>query len=686
MTSANLPDRGLGADRASIPHLPALDGLRGLAVAAVFLFHSEYAWARGGFLGVSAFFTLSGFLITTLLLVERDSTGRIDLRHFWSRRARRLLPAAFLALGGIILYGAFVADPLQVKDLHGDVMSALGYFANWHFVFEHQSYAEIFNGTPSPVLHFWSLAIEEQFYLVFPLLAAFLLWVGRGRVRVFAAGLVVLTFGSLLATMLLSGASTQAVTRVYYGTDTRAAELLIGALTAVFLIGRRRPTAGRTRVVLQVLGGVAFVALVFLWAHTTRSDTWLYHGGLALHASLVALVVATSLLPGPLATALSVPPLRYLGRISYGVYLYHWPVFLWLSPERLGSLSDGQIFLLRTAVTLTLAITSFYVLERPVRLGLDIHRWWPRLAAPVAIAAIVVAALAVRPPAQSPDERITFAPISKHPPLLAASASEATAPLASRRPTASAPPASKTNAPATDASTSSSVPLLHRPITTQRPIRVLVVGDSVGQTFGRGMELWGIHTGRAQVWNDAHFYCALGRYAPRAFGVGVDHQSALCDSWGERWPEILQKFDPDVVVMLYTFWEITYREPPGTHELLAPGAKQYDDWQYGEYLKAVDTASARGAKVVWLTIPCRQGDTPDITKIIHHLDDYQLARVAKARPGTVRLVNLHDELCPNDQFQMSYGKVATARPDGAHFSDAGAEAVANWLMQQVLAH
>jgi peptidoglycan/LPS O-acetylase OafA/YrhL len=678
-----LPDRGLGADRAGLPHLPALDGLRGLAVAAVFLFHSEYGWARGGFLGVSAFFTLSGFLITALLLVERDSTGHVDLRHFWSRRARRLLPAAFVALGGIIAYGAFVAGPAQAKDLHGDIISALGYFANWHFVFEHQSYAEIFNGTPSPVLHFWSLAIEEQFYLVFPLLAAALLWAGRGRTRVFTVALVVLTGASIITSRVLSGPSTDAVTRVYYGTDTRAAELLIGALTAVFLIGRRRPRE-ITRVALHVVGAISFVALVFLWVHTQRSDSWLYGGGLAVHAALVAAVLATSLLPGPLSTALSVPPLRFLGRISYGVYLYHWPVFLWLSPDRLPSLSDGQLFLVRTVVTLAIAVTSFYVLERPVRLGVDVHQWWPRLVAPVAVVAIVVAAITVRPPRTPADELITFAPISKGPPP-AGALSNVTAPLANRTPTTTAPTpstASKSGA----STTTTSVPLLHRPITSPRPIRVLVVGDSVGQTFGRGMELWGIHTGRAQVWNDAHYYCALGRYAPRAFGVGVDRQSAICDSWGERWPQELQKFDPDVVVMLYTFWEMVFRQPPGTNELLAPGDKRYDDWQLGEYLKAVDTASARGAKVVWLTIPCRKDDTPDMQRITEHLDDVQLVRVARARPQTVRLVNLHDELCPNDQFRMSYGNVAVARPDGAHFSDAGGEAVANWVMQQILAH
>jgi peptidoglycan/LPS O-acetylase OafA/YrhL len=686
MTTAKLNDRGLDTAHARLSHLPAFDGIRGLAVAAVFLFHSQYAWARGGFLGVSAFFTLSGFLITTLLLVERDATGRVDLKQFWSRRARRLLPAAFVALGGILLYGALVADPVQLKDLHGDVISALGYFANWHFIFHGQSYAEIFSGTPSPVLHFWSLAIEEQFYLVFPILAAALLWIGRGRVRVFAAVLVALTFGSIFLSRVLIGPTNEAVSRVYYGTDTRASELLVGALLAVVLIGRRKPARGNARLALGAGGVAAMVALLYLWTHVRREDTWLYRGGFALHAVLVAIVLAEALLPGPLSAFLRVAPLRYLGRISYGIYLYHWPVFLWLSQERLPNASGGQLFVLRAVATLGLATASFYVLERPIRVADNMHRWWPRLVAPVAIAAIVVAAVSVRPPASTPE--ITFAPISQGPPphlggaaanAPGAPVSHVTEPVAKRRALAPNPAAT---------TTSSTLPLLHRPLASARPLRVLVVGDSVGQTFGRGLELWGLHTGRAQVWNDAHFYCSLGRYAQRVYGMATADDNGgngVCNSWAQRWPQELRQFDPDVVVVLYSFWEFVARKPPNAPRFVIPGDKLYDDWQLGEYLTAADTLSARGAKVVWLTIPCRRGDQPDVTKLIHHLNDVQIARVAELRPNAVRVVDLHHELCPDDQFHMSFGNVAIARPDGAHFSDPGAEAVAGWLMQQILA-
>jgi hypothetical protein len=338
------------------------------------------------------------------------------------------------------------------------------------------------------------------------------------------------------------------------------------------------------------------------------------------------------------------------------------------------------VFLLRAAVTLGLATASFYALERPIRLANHINRWWPRVVAPVAVAAIVVGAVVVRPPASTPE--IRFAPIAKGPPprvgggkaiAPGAPVSRISTPVANRQ-------------PVEPKSTTSTVPQLHRPLETQRPIRVLLVGDSVGQTLGRGLELWGIHSGRAQVWNDAHYYCSLGRFAPRVYGAGEDTNGTVCNTWGERWPQMLKQFDPDVVVMLYTFWEMVARKPAGVPDFVVPGDKAYDDWQLGEYLTAVDTLSARGAKVVWLTAPCRQGDQPENAKFTRHLNDFQIAHVAQRRPNTVRLVDLHHELCPDGQFHMSYGDVSMARPDGAHFSDPGAEAVADWLMKRVLAN
>ncbi len=167
-------------------YLPALDGLRAFAVLAVLCYHGGMSWAIGGFLGVDAFFVLSGFLITSLLLVEWRGTGGIALSAFWIRRARRLLPALFLVLGGVALYAAFAAAPTELDRIRSDGLASLFYVSNWRFVFSHQSYFEQF-GVPSPLRHMWSLAIEEQFYLVWPMIVYGVLRWRRGSVGALAA-------------------------------------------------------------------------------------------------------------------------------------------------------------------------------------------------------------------------------------------------------------------------------------------------------------------------------------------------------------------------------------------------------------------------------------------------------------------------------------------------------------------
>ncbi|HEY6532107.1 MAG TPA: acyltransferase, partial [Acidimicrobiales bacterium] len=221
-----------------MPHLPGLDGLRGLAVIGVLLFHGGFTWAKGGFLGVSTFFTLSGFLITNLLVREWDSTDAIRLGRFWVRRFRRLLPAALIAIALIGLIWWRIGTPEQLATLRADMLAALGYVANWRFFSAGTSYADLFSA-PSPLQHFWSLAIEEQFYVIFPLVVLGLMRLG-GR-RVLTAVLVAATLASVVLELALGGN----IDRVYYGTDTRAAELLLGALLAVWWSGRALAPRGR---------------------------------------------------------------------------------------------------------------------------------------------------------------------------------------------------------------------------------------------------------------------------------------------------------------------------------------------------------------------------------------------------------------------------------------------------------
>jgi peptidoglycan/LPS O-acetylase OafA/YrhL len=354
------------APAASLPaigHKPALDGMRGFGLLAVLAYHTEPSWIPGGVFALTMFFALSGFLITGLLLVERDRKGSIGLKAFWLRRARRLLPAALVALFGIVLYGWLFADASQLQRLRGDVLSALAYVFNWRLVLTGSGYSEAFESA-SPVQHFWSLAIEEQLYLVLPLVVAGMLTWRLGGRRQLAIALGVLTAISVGLSISFSDLA-DPTSRIYYGTDTRAAEFLVGSLCAVLFIGR--PLVEVPSRVKGWVGTAALLLLVVLCFRTELTDPWVFRGGFALVATLsTVIVIACWSYAEPVTTLLSPAPIRYLGVISYGVYLYHWPIFLTLSPERTG-LSTWPLLGLRFSVTLAIAVVSYYLIELPIR-------------------------------------------------------------------------------------------------------------------------------------------------------------------------------------------------------------------------------------------------------------------------------------------------------------------------------
>ena len=662
-----------------LPRVRALDGLRGLAVAAVMCFHARVFGMHGGFLGVSAFFTLSGFLITSLLLAEHAGSGRVRLRDFWARRARRLLPAALLALAGIVAYGATVATADQQRALRGDVLSALGYVANWHFLAVGRSYSQLFSA-PSPVLHFWSLAIEEQFYVVFPLVAALILRAGRGRRGIFAAVLVAGVGASVfLGRMFVTDA---AGSRVYYGTDTRAAELLVGALLAVVMF-RPRPVHRRTTAspLMTGIGVLALGTMLFWWMTVNQSDSWLAKGGFALHACLTATVIAVVVRAGPLASAISVAPLAALGRISYGVYLFHWPIFLWLSPERT-HLAALPLFGARVALTLAVATASFVLLEQPIRARVRLRGAWPRLGVPAAFAAVVAGLFAVS--ASAPAPAIVLHALGNGPVgggLAATSVASRSAMPTTIRPV---PVAAPVATPIARTSPATPVPVvMHRPVPGNRPLRILVVGDSVAITFGRGVELWARQHGGVLVYNAARKWCSLGRVLPRLmFLGGAETPSEGCANWAERWSRIESQFDPDVTFVMYTVWEGLPRKLPGHTTFSEPGDPALDNWQLSEYQAATDVLAARGAPTVWFTIPC-ESHTAHQARPLMFVNRRTLPRLAASRP-TAHVIDLDHELCRDGQALPAYAGVADPRPDGLHFTDPAALAVANWVMPIML--
>ncbi|MCU0501092.1 MAG: acyltransferase family protein [Anaerolineae bacterium] len=357
---------------ARLPYSPALDGLRALAVIAVLIYHAGLHWLPGGFLGVEIFFTISGYLITSLLLSEWRETGRINLGQFWLRRGRRLLPALFLVIVCSLVF-AVLFLPDEVAKLRADALASFVYVTNWYLIFSQQSYFEAV-GRPSLLRHLWSLAIEEQFYLIWPLVFVFAMT--RFRKRTILVGIAVAALVSmfLMAMLYAPGADPS---RVYYGADTRASGILIGvALAFVWTPGK---VQGRRidKLPFDLIGVLAFGALLACCLLINEFDDFLYRGGFVLTALSTAVLIAAVVHPRGkrLAAVLGSSALVWIGLRSYGIYLWHWPVFMLTRPQLDVSLDGPVLLAIRLGLTLALAVLSYHLLETPIRTGALGRSW-----------------------------------------------------------------------------------------------------------------------------------------------------------------------------------------------------------------------------------------------------------------------------------------------------------------------
>ena len=362
----------------ALPYAAGLDGLRAFAVLAVILYHGGATWLRGGFLGVEIFFVISGYLITSLLLGERERSGRINLKAFWLRRARRLLPAVFALLLVTLAY-AVLFLPDQVASLRKDVVAAAFYVSNWYLIVDQKSYFEAV-GRPSLLLHLWSLAVEEQFYLFWPIfLSVALRWFRRPAVLGLTLGIAAAS-AVLMALLFVPDVDPS---RIYYGTDTRASGLLTGAALAFLWRPwlNARPVGRKAALGLDALGIAALVALGGFCLGLGEYDPFLYRGGFVLLSLATALAIGVAVHPGARIgrAFLGRQPLRWIGLRSYSIYLWHWPIFTVTRPQLDVPIDGLPLLAVRLALTALLAELSYRLVETPIRGG-ALGRAWQSLA------------------------------------------------------------------------------------------------------------------------------------------------------------------------------------------------------------------------------------------------------------------------------------------------------------------
>jgi peptidoglycan/LPS O-acetylase OafA/YrhL len=643
---------------------PALDGLRAFAVLAVIAYHLGYPttsrWAPGGYLGVDAFFVISGYLITSLLLGEHRKRGHIELSAFWGRRARRLLPAVLLLVFVVALYARAWADPSQLHSLRGDSLATLLYVANWHFIGTHQSYFDLF-ASPSPLRHMWSLAIEEQFYLVWPLVVFGVLRATRGR----RAALVGVTVTGIIASTVWMAVQYSAAdpSRAYYGTDTRAHSLLVGCLLALLL--ERMPVfSERANRYVQVVGIVAAVGMLWAVHNITDTSRNMYYGGFLLYAIAVALVVMAAVQTAwsPLRALFSIGPLRWIGQISYGLYLWHWPAIVILTASRVHA-QGNTLKLIQVAATFAVATASFYLVERPIRYGSLTNRA-VLTTAPVAIFAVafvVVGATAgYQPP---PADLNASAPITAPPPP--PSTTTTTAPRVR-------PGKKLTSKPA-------------KPVL--RPMTIAVVGDSVAGTIEWGLD--DIANGTpVRIVNAAFPGCGV------ADGIALDTNdqpfpwSRVCaDNVPRVLHETVAEQHPDLVLW-FSSWELSDRLDSATNKVLKLGSPANDAALLSSVNSAASTLTSQGAHLVILTVPprapsdARPADGQD-GRYAHY--NQLLEQYAAAHAKQVSVIDLMPFECASGPPCPEKVNGVVLRPDGEHFTHQTAPIIAKWLWPQLLA-
>jgi peptidoglycan/LPS O-acetylase OafA/YrhL len=483
-----------------------LDGLRALAVGGVLLYHADLKGVPGGFLGVDVFFVLSGYLITTLLLREWQASGAVNFARFYAARARRLLPGLFGLLVGTAA-AALIFAPDAVSELRRQLIPSAAYYLNWSSSYSHTSYFQQ-TGRPPLLLHLWSLSIEEQFYLIWPLIVVVILRRyrgdrGRRMVRTVAVCGALLSAGWMAYLSGLHGFPVpNDPSRAYYGTDTHAGGILLGAaLACIWPLGALPRLVRYQRNLLDAAGAAAIGGLLWLFHSTSEFSYWLYRGGFLLYSAVAAVAIAAIAHPQcRIGTVMAVQPLRWIGERSYGIYLWHWPIFQLTRPSLDIGLTGTGNLILRLVLTGVLAELSWRFLEQPVRRGAlgrllaaaralrerraaDSQRTHARVAVSFGVVAVLVLSFLV---VDRPRSVASAAGVDTPPPIAQPAAHPSTAHPAAPRAEATSHPS---GGPAVGASTVTHV--VKQPAASPTPVTVW--GDSVvlGARYGLRFDIPG---------------------------------------------------------------------------------------------------------------------------------------------------------------------------------------------------
>ena len=643
-------------------HIPALDGLRGLAVAAVVLYHFAPQFVPAGFIGVDVFLVLSGFLITSLALEEVDRTKTMSAPGFFARRARRLLPAAIATIVVVVIIARILDHGSVDTSLRGQAVASLTYIANWWSIAQHNSYQAAF-GAESPLNHFWSLAVEEQFYLGFPIALIGVIALLKRRIglhRLAHIALVGATVGAIASCALMWVLRTPGTdpSRVYLGTDTRSQALFVGI--AIACIVRLWPVHSLQRVSRAILTAAALLALATLVAIAVAADfrsNWLYTGGFLLVAVTTGIVVLA--LNGHnsfFSKALSLKWLRTLGLVSYGLYLWHWPVKVFVTQERLGLSDDRtgriELFVIRCALTAVATALSWYLIEQPFRRRKS----------------------TTTETASTKRARGLF---------VALGALGATALIVGVVWFAAAP----TTRPQADYS-SNIAPTISSEKGPEPPISLLWFGDSVAWAMGGGAISFPWPTDynspfdprQIIIWNKGIGECPLLHKPSRSFGIV--RAGSSCIGWEAKWRDAAAAFPPDAMV-----WSGALRDTYDVRvdgKWIAFGSPEWVALYNAELDKAAAIATENEVPLIILSQADPKvfpGEKNEESLTADNIGKFtQLRQIqrnyALAHSSSTISIDINDLMCSGGSCEETTPSGEIIRPDHLHFSAAGARYLA----------